>query len=68
LGEEADPHLTTASFQGVVEKDKVSPEPLLLQTKQSQFPQLLPLAPVLHTLHSFVALLRTRSKASAAFM
>ena len=26
-GEEADPHLTTSSFQVVVESDKVSPEP-----------------------------------------
>ena len=33
LGEEADPHLTTTSFQVVVESDKVSPEHPLLQTE-----------------------------------
>ena len=27
MGEEANPHLTTASFQGVVEGYKISPEP-----------------------------------------
>ncbi|KAK4831149.1 hypothetical protein QYF61_015452 [Mycteria americana] len=36
LGEETDPHLTTTSFQVVVESKKVSPQPLLLQTKQPQ--------------------------------
>jgi len=37
LGEEAD--LTSSSFfQGVVESDKISLEPPLLQTEQSQFP------------------------------
>jgi len=41
-GKEANPHLTTTSFQVV----KVSPEPPLLQTKQSQFPQLLLVRPV----------------------
>ena len=39
LAEEADFHLATASFQVVVESNKVSPEPPLLQTKQFQFPQ-----------------------------
>ncbi|KAK4806266.1 hypothetical protein QYF61_013410 [Mycteria americana] len=39
LGEETDPHLSTASFQVVVESDKVSPQPPFLQTKQSQLPQ-----------------------------
>ena len=33
LGEEADPHLTTASLQVVVESNKVSPKPPLLQTE-----------------------------------
>jgi len=33
MGEEADPHLATASFQVTVESDKISPEPSLLQTK-----------------------------------
>ena len=41
LGEETNTHLTTASFQVVVESDKVSPQPPLPQTKQAQFPQLL---------------------------
>ncbi|KAK4820115.1 hypothetical protein QYF61_020347, partial [Mycteria americana] len=34
LGEETDPHLSTASFQVVVETDKVSPQPPFLQAKQ----------------------------------
>ena len=37
LGEETNTHLTTTSFQVVVETDKVSPQPPLLQTKQPQF-------------------------------
>ena len=39
LGEETNTHLTTVSFQVVIESDKVSPQPPLLQTKQPQFPQ-----------------------------
>ncbi|KAK4830766.1 hypothetical protein QYF61_013255 [Mycteria americana] len=39
VGEETDPHLSTTSFQVVVESDKVSPQPPLLQPKQPQFPQ-----------------------------
>ncbi|KAK4824091.1 hypothetical protein QYF61_010602 [Mycteria americana] len=39
LGEETNTHLTTPSFQVVVESNKVSPQPPLLQTKQTQFPQ-----------------------------
>jgi len=35
-GEEADPHLTTISFHGVVESEKVSPEPPILQNEQPQ--------------------------------
>ena len=42
LGEETNTYLTTTSFQVVVEREKVSPQPPLLQTKQSQLPQLLP--------------------------
>jgi len=34
MGEEANPHLTTTSFQGIVESSKFSSEPPLLQTKQ----------------------------------
>jgi len=45
LGEEANPHLTTASFQAVVESNKVSPEPPLPQTEQSQFLQPFPIRP-----------------------
>jgi len=37
----------TTSFQAVVESDKLSAEPPLLQTKQPQFPQLLLVALVL---------------------
>ncbi|KAF1399548.1 Membrane-associated guanylate kinase, WW and PDZ domain-containing protein 2, partial [Spheniscus mendiculus] len=51
LGEETDPHLATTSFQGVVERDKVFPQPPLLQTKQPQFPQLLLIRLVLQTPH-----------------
>ena len=35
LGEETNTHLTTTSFQVAVESDKVSPQPPLLQTKES---------------------------------
>ena len=41
LGGEADLLLITTSLQKVVEYNEVSPEPPLLQTKQSQLPQLL---------------------------
>jgi len=36
---EAEPPITTVSFQVIVEKEEVFPEPPLLQTEQSQFPQ-----------------------------
>ena len=39
VGEKADPYLTTTSLLIVVKKYKVSHDPPLLQTKQSQFPQ-----------------------------
>ncbi|KAK4829008.1 hypothetical protein QYF61_001764 [Mycteria americana] len=51
LGEETDPHLSTTSFQVVVESDKVSPQPPFLQAKQPQFPQPLLIRLVLQTLH-----------------
>ncbi|KAK4830676.1 hypothetical protein QYF61_012776 [Mycteria americana] len=51
LGEETNPHLSTTSFQGVVESDKVSPQPPLLQAKQSQLPQPLLIRLLLQTLH-----------------
>ncbi|KAK4830124.1 hypothetical protein QYF61_008551 [Mycteria americana] len=51
LGEETDPHLSTTSFQVVVESDKVSPQPPFLQAKQSQFPQPLLRRLLLQTLH-----------------
>jgi len=40
LGEETNTCLTTTSFQVVVESNKVSPQPPLLQTKPPQLPQL----------------------------
>jgi len=43
--------LTTASFQAVVESDKVSFQPSFLQTKPLQVPQLLLTGLVLQTLH-----------------
>ncbi|KAK4824291.1 LOW QUALITY PROTEIN: hypothetical protein QYF61_013036 [Mycteria americana] len=51
LGEETDPHLSTPSFQVVVESNKVSPQPPFLQAKQSQLPQPLLIRLVLQTLH-----------------
>ncbi|KAK4821425.1 hypothetical protein QYF61_019703 [Mycteria americana] len=51
LGEETDPHLSTTSFQAVVESRKVSPQPPFLQTKQSQLPQPLLIRLLLQTLH-----------------
>ncbi|KAK4826325.1 hypothetical protein QYF61_007410 [Mycteria americana] len=51
LGEETDPHLSTTSFQVVVESDEVSPQPPFLQAKQSQLPQLLLIRLLLQTLH-----------------
>ena len=51
MGEEANPQLTTTSLQVVVESNKVSPEPPLLQTKQSQLLQLLLIKPVLQIHH-----------------
>ncbi|KAK4815578.1 hypothetical protein QYF61_004095, partial [Mycteria americana] len=51
LGEETDPHLSTASCQAVVESGKVSPQPPFLQAKQSQLPQLLLIRLLLQTLH-----------------
>ncbi|KAK4825372.1 hypothetical protein QYF61_027125 [Mycteria americana] len=50
LGEETDPHLSTTSFQVVVESNKVSREPPFLQAKQSQLPQPLLIRLVLQTL------------------
>ena len=44
-------------FQVVVESDKFSPEPPLLQIKQPQFSQPLPIGYVLQIPYSFIALL-----------
>ncbi|KAK4808458.1 hypothetical protein QYF61_005523 [Mycteria americana] len=44
------PHLSTASFQAVVESDEVSPQPPFLQAEQPQVPQPLPISLVLQTL------------------
>ncbi|KAK4807027.1 hypothetical protein QYF61_000356 [Mycteria americana] len=51
LGEETDPHLSTTSFQVVVESDEISPQPPFLQAKQSQLPQPLLIRLLLQTLH-----------------
>uniref|UniRef100_A0A8D0EHR3 von Willebrand factor C and EGF domains n=1 Tax=Strix occidentalis caurina TaxID=311401 RepID=A0A8D0EHR3_STROC len=51
LGSRDSSPLSAPSFQGVVEGHEVSPQPPLLQTKPPQFPQLLPIRPVLQTLH-----------------
>jgi len=51
MGEETNTYLSTASFQVVVESNKVPPQPPLLQTKQPQFPQLLLLSLVFQTPH-----------------
>jgi len=51
LGEEAKPHFATVFFQAIVESSKVSPEPPLLQTQQSQLPQTIPIRLVLQTPH-----------------
>jgi len=61
LEEEANPHHTTMSFQVVTESNKVSPEPPLLLTEQSQFCQQLSIRLVLQTLHSSAAHLWTCS-------
>jgi len=49
LTQEDAPHLSTTPFQAVVESNDVTPEPPLLQTEQSQFPQLLLIRLVLQT-------------------
>jgi len=41
-GKRGPPHITTTSFQAVIESNKVSPESLLLKTKQPQLPQAAP--------------------------
>ena len=53
LGEEVNLRLTINFFQVVVESNKVSPEPPLLQNEQSQLSQLLLITPVLQTPHQF---------------
>jgi len=62
-----DHHLSTTSFQAVVQSDEVSPEHILLQTEQPHLPPPLAIRPVLQTPHSFAALLWTHSRASMAF-
>ena len=68
MGEQANPHLTTASFQAVVESDNVSTEPPLLQTEQSQFSQPFLVRLVFQRPHSFSALLWTLSRTSMSFL
>uniref|UniRef100_A0A8B9VBV7 Brain mitochondrial carrier protein 1 n=1 Tax=Anas zonorhyncha TaxID=75864 RepID=A0A8B9VBV7_9AVES len=62
VGEQANPHLTTASFEVSVESDKVAPEPPLLQAEQAQLPQPLLVGLVLQAPHQIApALLRQAS-------
>ena len=56
MGEQADPHLATASLQEVVENNKITPEPPLLQTEQYQLSQLHLIRLVLQTPHQLVAI------------
>jgi len=51
MREEADSQLTTTSLQVVLETNKVTPEPALLQTEQSHLLQPLLMRPVLQTPH-----------------
>ena len=69
MREEADPHLTATFFQVEVEISKVSHEPSLLQTKQSQLTQPLLIRPVLRTplLNLQFALLRSFLYLSTSF-
>lgn len=61
LRQETDTLLATTSFQVVVERDRerdeISPQPLLPQTKQPQFPQLLYVTLVSSPFISCIALL-----------
>ena len=68
--EEADPQLTTTSLQAVIESNKVSPEPPLLQTEKSQLLQLLLIRPVLQTPHQLCcpSSKKTYSRASMSFL
>ncbi|KAK4820995.1 hypothetical protein QYF61_009461 [Mycteria americana] len=51
LGRRDRPHLSTTSFQVVVESDEVSPQPPFLQAEQPQVPQPLLIRLLLQTLH-----------------
>lgn len=51
MGEEANIHLAATSFQVVVESNKATPKPHLLQTEQFQLPQMLLIRCVLLTSH-----------------
>jgi len=51
LGEKTNIRLTTTSSQVVVQSNKVSPQPPLLQTKQPQPPQPLLIRLALQTVH-----------------
>ena len=67
LGEEANPHTSTISFQVAVVSDKVSSEPPLLQTEQCWFSQPLLIRLVLWIPHNLIPLLWTNSGASITF-
>lgn len=66
LGEETS--LATTSSQGVVESDEVSPDPLYLQAKLPQLPQLLLMGLVFQTLTIPLALTWTFPSPSISFL
>ena len=65
-GEEDHPHLNTTSRHVTGQREKVFPVPPLLHTKESHFPQPLPITLVLYTPHSFIALLWTHCRLSGS--
>ncbi|KAF4804897.1 hypothetical protein TURU_003799 [Turdus rufiventris] len=68
LVKETDPHLTTTTFQEVVESDKVTPESPFLQAKQPQPPQLFLIGLRFQALHQPCCLLWTGSSISTSFL
>ena len=68
LQKETDTHLTTTSFQVVIESRKVPSQPPLLRTKQLQLPQPLLITLVLQTPHQPHCPFWTRSRNSVSFL
>lgn len=62
------PHLITTSFQIIAQSSEVPPGPPLLQNKQYQFPQSLPIRYFLWPFITFVAHLWTQSSTSMSFL